>query len=410
MEYFTEKAYTPSECIQKIRDKYGDSYDILTQKSIRIGGVFGFFSREGVEMTGVITSAARRNAAPVARKPISPEEEMKQMEAEKNKIIAQAQAQNARLSDPIIQALLTNVNAIKERLDTAFTATSAVPEHPTLAKIQSILFQNDFTAAYCKAIVDRAKKEFSLEQLENYDGVQDTVLEWIGESIQIYQEDEFHKSPQIVVIIGPTGVGKTTTIAKLAAMYAFARKDPLAVRMISIDNYRIGAEHQIEAYGSIMEIPVSSVKTYEELKEALDYYSEQADLILIDTIGKSPRASVELGEMKQLLEACGGKAEYHLALMANTKASDITEILQQFEFFGYRSVIITKMDETKRFGNVISALAERGKSISFFTTGQQVPKDIQRAYVVRFLINLEGFRINRKKIEALFPNGESENS
>jgi flagellar biosynthesis protein FlhF len=213
-----------------------------------------------------------------------------------------------------------------------------------------------------------------------------------------------------MVLIGPTGVGKTTTIAKLAAIFGtdFTYQRQLSVRLLTIDNYRIGADQQIETLGGIMEIPVSVIKNYRELKQAIALSSEEADLILIDTIGRSPRASMELAEMKQLLNACGSAAEYHLALAATTKSSDITEILQQFEPFAYRSVIITKMDETTRVGNVVSALAEKGKAVSYITEGQAVPHDIQRANVIRFLINLDGFTINRRNLEKRFPNDDSQ--
>jgi flagellar biosynthesis protein FlhF len=183
-------------------------------------------------------------------------------------------------------------------------------------------------------------------------------------------------------------------------------KPACSVRMITIDSLRIGAHSQIEAYGEIMRIPVDYVKSQEELRKAIALGSE--GIILVDTFGKSPRDAVKLGEMKHILDGCGSRAEVHLTLMAATKTSDIQDILRQFEPFGYQSVIITKMDETIRIGNVISVLAEKGKSVSYITTGQTVPTDIQRAEVVRFLCNLEGFRVNRQKIEDRFPLEEEE--
>jgi flagellar biosynthesis protein FlhF len=157
-----------------------------------------------------------------------------------------------------------------------------------------------------------------------------------------------------------------------------------------------------------MGIPVSCVDNYDDLKRSLALYAEEVDLILLDTIGKSPRDAAQLGEMKELLDACGSSGEVHLALAATTKSSDIREILRQFEPFNYRSVIITKLDETIRVGNVVSALAEQGKPVSFITDGQTVPTDIVKASVVRFLINLEGFKIDRDRIEKRFPQNGSE--
>jgi flagellar biosynthesis protein FlhF len=107
--------------------------------------------------------------------------------------------------------------------------------------------------------------------------------------------------------------------------------------------------------------------------------------------------------MKELLDACGFQAEVYLVVSAGVKSSDIQEMLRQFEPFNYRSVILTKLDETTRVGNVISALWEKGKPLSYITDGQKVPSDIHRAGVVRLLLNLEGFTVNREKIEARFP-------
>ncbi|MDR0554425.1 MAG: flagellar biosynthesis protein FlhF [Treponema sp.] len=383
MEIFTEQADTMAECLQKIRGKYGDRARVMTQKTIRRGGFLGLFTREGVEVTGFLSNEYTR--APAARKPVDFEEE-------KRKILAVASK-----TDPTLQIVLNEVRSLKEKIETG--AAVQTEEHPSLKRLGELLALNDFTPAYTTGILDRLRKDFSLEALEDFNGVQEKTIEWIGESIRIFSEEKNPRRPRIFAIIGPTGVGKTTTIAKLAAIFGteFTGHRPLEVRMITIDNYRIGAEHQIESYGEIMGIPVSSVKTPRELKQAIALNAEDVDLILIDTIGRSPRASIELGEMKQILDACGSSAEFHLALAATTKYSDIMEILRQFEPFGYRSVILTKLDETIRLGNVISALAERDKAVSYITEGQQVPNDIQRAGVLRFLMCLEGFTIDRNK-------------
>jgi flagellar biosynthesis protein FlhF len=403
VEYFTEQAYTYSECLQKIRLKYGERAKILMQKSIRMGGVLGFFSREGVEMSGIISGDfTKYTAAGASRKPALDFEE------EKKKIL-----QAAKGPDPAIQEMLKEMQSavltIKEKIESAPGAAER-EEHPNLVRLREILDLNDFTPNYSKNILERVRREFSLEALEDFRELQDKVLEWVGESIRLDQEGPFRRRPRILILVGPTGVGKTTTIAKLSAIYGLGNADrkPLSVRMITIDSYRIGAQNQIETYGNIMGIPVSCVENYDELREAIIRYSDGVDMILVDTIGKSPRDAIKLAEMQKLLEVCGSSAEVYLALAATTKSSDLGEILKQFEPFGYRSVIVTKLDETFRVGNVISALADRGKSVAYIPEGQQVPKDIQKAHVIRFLINLEGFKIDRDKLERHFPGNESD--
>ena len=245
----------------------------------------------------------------------------------------------------------------------------------------------------------RLRRDFSIDGLDNSEDVEEAVLEWIGDSIEVWKEPETRR-PRILALVGPTGVGKTTTIAKLAAIYTvgMATERPLSVRMITIDNYRIGARQQIETYGNIMGVPVSCVETAEDLRKTIAFHSD-ADLILVDTVGKSPRDAVKLAEMQRILAACGSGAETHLALAATTKASDMVQTLRQFEPFDYKAVVLTKVDETNRLGNAISALAERRKPLSYITTGQRVPQDIERVRVTRLLMNLEGFRVDRSRLE-----------
>jgi flagellar biosynthesis protein FlhF len=189
-------------------------------------------------------------------------------------------------------------------------------------------------------------------------------------------------------------VGKTTTIAKLAALHGLGIKgeSPKSVRMITIDNYRIGAKGQIQTYGDLMSIPVSCVESNEELRNKLLLYQE-ADLILIDTMGRSPKDYQNLAQMRELLDVCGKDAEIFLTVSATTKAGDLDGIFDEFSGFKYDAVILTKIDETMKLGNVISVLGSRKIPVAFLTDGQGVPQDIERADVRRLLRNLEGFRL-----------------
>jgi flagellar biosynthesis protein FlhF len=393
----------------------------MNYRSIRMGGIFGgLFARDGVEVTGYISTDLRLAAgmASAARQggqagqpgygqtglPIEtglPKQPL-DFEEEKKKILA-----NAGKPDPTLQKLLTQMETLTEKIDAGVRPQGE--EHPTLGRLEEVFYQNDFSPAYTKAMLDRARKEFSLGDLEDYDMVQNRVIEWIGETVKIHTGIPGRRKPRILVLVGPTGVGKTTTIAKLAFAFGYGGfgQPPLSVKLITIDGYRIGAKEQLETYGGILEIPVSAVSDAQELRKTIAFYQDDADLILIDTIGKSPRDAVELGKMKQCLDACGSAAEVHLVMTAGIKYSDIREILRQFAPFNYQSVVITKLDETIRVGNVISALFADGKAVSYITDGQPVDKHIHPASVVRFLINLEGFRINREEIEKRFsPAGE----
>ncbi|MDR0399685.1 MAG: flagellar biosynthesis protein FlhF [Treponema sp.] len=418
MEQFTEQAHDWDECKDKLRAKYGDDYRILRRKTIRLGGIFGLFTREGIEVSGYVPSRYGKSgpglpnyqdlkSGPGGIKSSPVDEgrlnypglhgEPLDLEEAKRRVLAAAG------KDPDMQRVLRTVQEIKEKMDQEAQPVSE--EHPGLKRIRNFFESNDFSSTYQEMIAARIRKECPLEILEDFEALQDKSLEMIGESLSIFREKPPSRPPRVMILVGPTGVGKTTTIAKLAAVYGLPNsgKPPLRIKMITIDSLRIGARNQIEAYGEIMGIPVAYVDNHEELRKTVALFSEGVDLILIDTFGKSPRDAVKLGEMKHILDACGSKAEVHLTLAAATKTSDLQDILRQFEPFDYQSVIITKMDETMRIGNVISVLAERGKAVSYITTGQTVPTDIQRADIAWLLCRLEGFKVDREKIEKRFP-------
>jgi len=451
-QYFIEKAITYDEAERKAREKYGERLTILMHETVKIpGGPFNLFSREGVQITGIIPKSRgaqyRDTPAPMFPKEPYPREsfpkettfsgartpkdselfyetaarkEPLDFTEAKEKVLAVAGASKENLAkDNAMKELLAGIKIIEDKLENLELAPSrnagyVGEEHPTLIRIDEILILNDFSSSYRKGLLERARKEFSLDALNNYDAVQDKVLEWIGEGLKIYEADKFKVRPRIMVLVGPTGVGKTTTVVKLAVNFGIKigsnEKDRHKRRivLVTIDAYRIKAKEQLEAYCEIMEFPCFSADDYDELKKIIAVNSDKTDLILIDTIGKSPRDMVRLGEMKLLLDACGSLAEVHLAVAATTKPSDIEEILKTFEPFNYRSVIVTKMDETIRTGNIISVLSEKAKPVSYITNGQEVHADLQKASVIQFLTNLEGFRVNRKKLEEKFPEREPE--
>jgi flagellar biosynthesis protein FlhF len=410
METFVEQGASRRDCLSKIVAKYGERVAILRERKVSMGGIFGLFAREGVELEFYIPPVLGRSAqtyqtVPVSsRPPLDLEEAKKQVLAAAGKDAAQAVSQAAARAETETsqREILDKLQKIEEKIDSG----PGKEDHPSLIRAVELLKLNDFSGKYIDGIISRARKELSLETLDDFDAVQDRLLEWIGESIGVYTEPGApRRGARIVALVGPTGVGKTTTIAKLAAIFGIANsgRPPLSVRMITIDAFRIGARAQIEAYGNIMGFPVSYIDNRRDLKKTIALYEEETDLILVDTIGKSPKDSAKLGEMKELLDACGSRAEIHLVLSASTKTSDIEEILRQFEPFNYRSIVLTKLDETGHVGNVISALAERGKTVSWITDGQKVPNDIKKASVVRFLINLDEFKVDRDTIEKLFP-------
>jgi flagellar biosynthesis protein FlhF len=182
-------------------------------------------------------------------------------------------------------------------------------------------------------------------------------------------------SPRIIALVGPTGVGKTTTTAKLAAMYALNRGNKVA--LITMDIFRVGAVEQLKTYSRIMGIPLEVASTPKELEKAVEKHSG-CDLIFIDTAGRSHKDKEKLDEMKLFLED-KIPMEVYLCLSATTKDRELEEILNRFRIFQVSKVVFTKIDECESFGNMVNLLMKDNLQIAYFTTGQRVPEDIEIA-------------------------------
>lgn len=180
---------------------------------------------------------------------------------------------------------------------------------------------------------------------------------------------------KIVAFVGPTGVGKTTTVAKLAANMTLLEKKKVA--LITIDTYRIAAVEQLKTYAEIMGIPLDVVFTPKELLPALQKHKGK-DLIFIDTAGRNPLNDLQMNELQNFI-GLDGTIEVQLLISMTTKAKEIPEIFSRFDIAKINRLILTKMDEVTSFGNLLSAVTRARRPINYITTGQNVPEDIESA-------------------------------
>ncbi|AJE02383.1 flagellar biosynthesis protein FlhF [Geobacter pickeringii] len=181
--------------------------------------------------------------------------------------------------------------------------------------------------------------------------------------------------PRIIALVGPTGVGKTTTVAKLAALYSLREGHRAA--LITIDNFRVGAVEQLKTYSRIMGVPIEVAATPAELEAAIELHSDK-ELILIDTAGRSPKDMEKIGELKGFLESKFA-IEIHLCLAATTRDRELQEIVERFGVLPISRVIFTKLDESESYGCIVNAHLRTKFPLSFFTTGQRVPEDLEIA-------------------------------
>ena len=180
---------------------------------------------------------------------------------------------------------------------------------------------------------------------------------------------------RVVALVGPTGVGKTTTIAKLAARAVFEEGHSVAV--ISLDNYRIAAVEQLRSYAEIMGIRFEVVFAPEEFRSMLDELRDY-DLVLVDTAGRSPGSAAQIAESAELFSSCAPD-EVHLVMTAGTLAQDMQQIIDNFAPLNCDQLIISKLDETKSLGGIYNLSRLCSLPVSYFTVGQSVPEDIRSA-------------------------------
>jgi flagellar biosynthesis protein FlhF len=198
-------------------------------------------------------------------------------------------------------------------------------------------------------------------------------------------------SQKIMIFVGPTGVGKTTTLAKLAARYSFLQGN-YKVGIITLDTYRIGALEQLYQYSKMMKLPIEDLVDPVDFDKALNRFINM-DIILIDSAGSSQYDRDKLEKIKDFLDSTELKVEVNLVLSANSKLEDLEDTLESFKFLNIDTLMVTKFDETKNFGNIFSLIKDSKLPLSYFLNGQEVPDDLKEAdgnYLVECL--LEGYK------------------
>lgn len=400
----TIEADTFAECKAKLYERYGNDYKIENKETkIKHVGLFGLRQKE----VQVVTYT-------VPHKKIY--ENDTHYYSEEKKTLEEERLQKNR--EAILQqqkeVLLTNtLNQMSNQIQEMTTQLASMgttmknksedaPE--AITRIENLLAENEFTLPYIRMITEKIRATFSLDQLDDFKLIERRVVEWIGESIEIAPE-RVVRPPHVIIIVGPTGVGKTTTIAKLASNSILNAKTKQSTKpeicIVTIDTMRVGALEQLAKFGEILNKNVLKAETAEDVAQIYEEYKEHVDYIFIDTSGYSPNDATHISEMKNILDVKMNPTIY-LSVCASTKASDLHNIFRNYEPFDYSSVIVTKCDETKQFGNIISVLWERHKSISYITDGQRVPRNIKKADVIDILKNLSGFDIDRIHIEDYF--------
>jgi flagellar biosynthesis protein FlhF len=249
------------------------------------------------------------------------------------------------------------------------------PAPSALFDLYTDLIEAEVDEAVARELVDRLRREPGLEAAESHVARQ-RLAQILQSEIQV--TGPIHAASgagRVVALVGPTGVGKTTTIAKLAANYRL--KEGRRVGLITVDTYRIAAVEQLRTYAEIIDLPMEVVSTPREMREAVAKMKD-FDLVLMDTAGRSPRDEVRIRELRSML-AEAEPNEVHLVLSAAASARSLVAAAEKFIPVGVTAAIVTKIDEATALGNILSLARTCKLPFSYLTDGQNVPDDINVA-------------------------------
>ena len=354
-----------NEALTRIRYELGKDAIIISQRKVRESGIKGYFKPKLIEVTAALENnkIEKKNKFNVENKN---EIDFKDSLDSIKKIIDDRKDSKFDKSQQINKEInLTNTDNIKEEVKEIKDLLNRVIKNTNKEE------EKDIVLEYLKDIDidDELIKEVLTDKYDNIDEFKTYFKELLENEIQVCTESLSGK----VVLVGPTGVGKTTTIAKLAGRLALIEKKK--VGLITIDTYRIGAVEQLKTYAEIMNIPFKVVITLKEMENAVSEL-EDCDVILIDTTGRSSKNTMQISELRAFTQKVNAD---HIALVISgtTKNRDIQTIINGYSEIGYEKIIITKLDETSSYGCIYNIIKKAQKPIAYITTGQNVPDDIR---------------------------------
>lgn len=409
---------TKEEAIAKAKEEFGEGAVVMNVKEVKPTGFFSFFKSVTYEVTAAIEEKDKF-VSPVVNQSTKKGTETINLAADEKIVIPpqpyvapnaqmtsnqpvynqpeQATTANMMTNHDEIERKLENLsNILEKKLSAEENKGNDIPE-TTIQNMESFKFMkmlyrtlldNEVHEKYVNQILDEAEK------MANTNSSVDVILSNVyqkmilkfGEPCSISTEG---KKPKVVFFIGPTGVGKTTTIAKIASKYKV--EEDKKVAFVTADTYRIAATEQLHIYANILDAPMSIVYSAEELNQSVEKFNDY-DLIFVDTAGFSHRNDTQRMDTKNLIDGLNEQYNYEvfLVLSATTKYKDLLEIVDSYQEIAKYKLIFTKLDETTSYGNLLNVRLYSGADLSYMTTGQNVPDDIEEFNSQRIVKQLLG--------------------
>jgi len=374
------------EALLKLKMDLGNDAVILNTRKIKRKGILNFFKKPLIEVLAAIDEDYDKRG--------HEKTEQKEKTEIKESTAAPKNSNNIAELEKKVEGIESILKKMMEKMQnpeqSASTLNTGSMENPEESKIFQLflnnLVKNDVDSDIANEIIIKVKSKINANA-----GVNEAVNMIYNEIKSILGEPEGINADntgkgRVVIFVGPTGVGKTTTVAKIAAEFALNRSKNVA--LITADTYRIAAIEQLKTYAEILGIPLTVVYTPSDIENAINANRDK-DLILIDTAGRSHRNKAQFEELKTLVNFAEAD-EVYLLLSAATNEKVCREILSNYSFLKSYKLIFTKMDESPLYGIVLNTVKRTGKKLSYFTTGQNVPDDIERVDTDKVIRSLLG--------------------
>ncbi len=351
---------TEKDAILKVKEELGNEALIISVKSVKPKGFFKFFRKPFVEVIATIDDKEfAKNGNNITGV------DVKESDLEKLKKDS-LDAKTAFLKNNLDEVVIDKKYE-KEVLKLYETKKNTDKNNEFIKTLYDQLIDNEVLEENVNTLTEGTHNL----KVENPKEIVAVVYRRIVDILSDY-ETVSEKGKRIIFFVGPTGVGKTTTIAKVASYFLINKNRKVA--LITSDTYRIAAVEQLRTYADILNIPVKVIYSEDELAKAVDEF-KNFDFIFVDTAGRSPKNNERHAELSKMLDKVDEKDVY-LVLSAATKYKDLKNIAKKYKDICDYKIIFTKLDETMSYGNILNTKLLTGAKLSYVTFGQNVPEDI----------------------------------
>ncbi|WML43719.1 flagellar biosynthesis protein FlhF [Neobacillus sp. PS3-40] len=373
------KKFTASsmpDAMKTVKNELGNDAVILNSRIVFTGGILGFFRKKSFEVIAAVDQKVQQDIKPILKEKPKMAVHVPANIAKEQMIVKQEKPNSQILSSSKqTENILKEINELKTLIKSSQSDSgqilSAYPQ--PIQEIQTLMHQHEFSPSL--------KEKFTLSMMEkwfssNSNNANEDLLGQFKEEITRFLLDKpfggISFTKKYVNVIGPTGVGKTTTLAKIAADCILNHKKKVA--FITTDTYRIGAIEQLKTYAQILNVPVEVCYSLEDFQTAKKKFTAY-DVILIDTAGRNFRNKKYIEDLHQVIDF-NLEVESFLVLALTAKQKDMEDIYQQFSSIQINKFIFTKVDETSAYGSMMNMVEKFNIGVAYITTGQNVPDDM----------------------------------